>query len=98
MRIDGPQPVPLPPHQPAAETENKNPGVAEAQPAIQDEVVQHAPETRSVNVVVEMQAGNILVYKFIDEASGQVIQQIPADQMIKLSEGIETAQKSSKQK
>ena len=45
------------------------------------------PSLKSVRptLLVEMQPGNIVVYKFIDEASGRLIQQIPAEQMLNLS-------------
>jgi uncharacterized FlaG/YvyC family protein len=36
-----------------------------------------------------MQPGNIVVYKFIDEASGRLIQQIPSEQMLNLSQPVE---------
>jgi uncharacterized FlaG/YvyC family protein len=97
MRIDGSQLAPLPPQEPSG-TESKNRGVAEARPSIKDEVVQRLPDSGSVNVVVEMQPGNVLVYKFIDGASGQLIQQIPSEQILKLSEAIEAVQKSTKLK
>ena len=42
-------------------------------------------------MLVEMQPGNIVVYKFVDEASGRLIQQIPSEQMLKLSKTVETA-------
>jgi len=45
----------------------------------------------STNVLVEMQPGNIVVYKFIDEASGRLIQQIPAEEMLNLSQPVESA-------
>lgn len=98
MRIDGSQPAPLPPQEPAAKESNATRAVADARPAIKDELVQQPPPSSSVNVVVEMQHGNVLVYKFIDGASGQLIQQIPAEQMLKLSEAVEAIQKSSKVK
>lgn len=53
-----------------------------------DEVTQHAPITNPLNVVVESQNGGRLVYKFVDEASGQVIQQIPSEAMIRMAEAI----------
>jgi len=45
-----------------------------------------------------MQPGNIMVYKFVDESSGKVIQQIPSEQMLNLSEAVEPTEKSKKQK
>ena len=53
---------------------------AAAAPAVKDHVeTQPKPEVSSTNVLVEMQPGNIVVYKFIDEASGRLIQQIPSE-------------------
>jgi uncharacterized FlaG/YvyC family protein len=52
---------------------------------------QARPEVSSTNVLVEMQPGNIVVYKFIDEASGRLIQQIPAEEMLNLSQPVESA-------
>ena len=46
---------------------------------------QPKPDVSPTNVLVEMQPGNIVVYKFIDEASGRLIQQIPSEQMLNLS-------------
>ena len=49
-----------------------------------------------MSVLVEMQPGNIVVYKFIDEASGRLIQQIPSEQMMNLSELAESAKGKQK--
>jgi uncharacterized FlaG/YvyC family protein len=51
----------------------------------------HKPDVSSTNVVVEMQPGNIVIYKFIDAASGRLIQQIPAEEMLNLSQPVESA-------
>ncbi len=57
-----------------------------APPVIKDRFDTHErPAVSPMNVLVEMQPGNIVVYKFIDEASGQLIQQIPSEQMLNLS-------------
>src|SRR4029079_9721143 len=56
------------------------------------------PAVSPTNVLVEMQPGNIVVYKFVDESSGKVIQQIPSEQMLNLSEAVESNEKSKKQK
>ncbi len=96
MRIDGSQPAPLP-QEPASAEGKTDRAMAEARPSIKDEVVQHLPGSGTVNVVIEMQQGNVLVYKFIDGSSGQLIQQIPAEQMLKLSAAVDP-QKSTKLK
>ena len=59
---------------------------------------QPKPDVSPTNVLVEMQPGNIVVYKFVDEASGRLIQQIPSEQMLNLSEAVESNEKSKKQK
>jgi len=60
--------------------------------------MQPKPEVNLTNVVVEMQPGNIVVYKFVDEASGRLIQQIPSEQMLSLSEVAQSNDKPAKQK
>lgn len=88
MRIDGPSPVP-PEGSRFEAPEVKRPRVPAAA-AIKDRVeTQPKPEVSPTNVLVEMQPGNIVVYKFIDEASGQLIQQIPSEQMLNLSRVVE---------
>jgi len=68
-------------------------------PVVTDHVeIQPKPAVNLTNVVVEMQPGNIVVYKFIDEASGQMIQQIPSQQMLNLSEVAQSNEKPAKQK
>jgi uncharacterized FlaG/YvyC family protein len=37
-----------------------------------------------------------VVYKFIDEASGRLIQQIPAEEMLNLSQPVESAKDKKK--
>ena len=89
---------PLLPEPSAAKEGKANRGVGDNAPTIKDEVVHRPPDTGSVNVVVEMQPGNVLVYKFIDGSNGQVIQQIPSDQILKLSQVVEAVHKSTKLK
>lgn len=85
MRIEGPSPVPLAGPEPVA-PEVRPIHALQAAPAIQDHVeTQQRPAVSPTNVLVEMQPGNIVVYKFIDEASGRLIQQIPSEQMLSLS-------------
>ncbi len=90
MRIDGSSPVP--PDGPRIQTREPKPVPAPAAAPIKDQVeTQPKPEVSPTNVLVEMQPGNIVVYKFIDEASGRLIQQIPSEQMLNLSKTGETA-------
>ena len=49
-------------------------------------------------VVAEMQPGNIVVYKFVDEASGQLIEQIPSEEMLNLSKALDSTGKPAKSK
>ncbi len=89
MRIDGSSPVP--PANLQFEAPQVRPTRTPAA-AVKDRVETHQkPEVSPTSVLVEMQPGNIVVYKFIDEASGRLIQQIPSEQMLKLSETGETA-------
>ncbi len=89
MRIDGPSPVP--PANPGFEAPQVRPACTPA-PAVKDRVETHQkPEVSSTSVLVEMQPGNIVIYKFIDDASGRLIQQIPSEQLLKLSKTSETA-------
>jgi hypothetical protein len=92
MRIDGPSPVLPASSRPEAREVKPTPVPAAAAPAVKDHVeTQPKPEVSSTNVLVEMQPGNIVVYKFIDEASGRLIQQIPAEAMLNLSQPVESA-------
>jgi len=98
MRIDGVNPIP-----PAvAEHVAHEPAVSpapKAGPAVQDQLdVNQEHTANSTNVLVEIRPGNIVVYKFIDEANGQVIQQIPSAQMLNLAEAIESIENPKKQK
>jgi hypothetical protein len=99
MRIDGPNPVPPAVGQPAARVTKAQPAPAAKAPVINDQVeVQAKPAVSPTRVLVEMQPGNVVVYKFVDESSGKVIQQIPWEQMLNLSEAAQSNEKSKKQK
>jgi hypothetical protein len=99
MRIDGPNPVPPAVAQPAARVAKEQPAPATKAPVVKDHVeVQPKSAVSPTNVLVEMQPGNIVVYKFVDESSGKVIQQIPSEQMLSLSEAVDSNEKSKKQK
>ena len=90
MRIDGVSPTPSADLKPAVKAIP-----ASAAPVVKDRVeTQSRPN--SMSVLVEMQPGNIVVYKFIDEASGRLIQQIPSEQMMNLSELAESAKGKQK--
>jgi hypothetical protein len=92
MRIDGASPILPAGSQPEARVVKPAPVPAAAAPAVKDHVeTQPKPEVSSTNVLVEMQPGNIVVYKFIDEASGRLIQQIPAEAMLQLSQPVDSA-------
>jgi hypothetical protein len=71
--------------------------VPDPAPAITDHVETHPkPEVSPTNVLVEMQPGNVVVYKFVDTASGRLIQQIPSEQMLSLSEITQSNEKPAK--
>jgi hypothetical protein len=99
MRIDGFSPIPPAGSVPAAPEVKQVPATQATPPVVKDHVeTQPKPEISLTNVLVEMQPGNIVVYKFIDEASGRLIQQIPSEQMLNLSEIVPSNEKSTKQK
>jgi len=91
MRIDGPSPIPLGVSQSVAR-ETKAVHASAAARAVVDRVETHPKaEVNLINILVEMQPGNIVVYKFIDETSGRLIQQIPSEAMLNLSQSVEGA-------
>jgi uncharacterized FlaG/YvyC family protein len=90
MRIDGSTPTPSTVSRPAVREVKPTPAHEAAAPEVKDHVeMQQKAEVAPTNVLVEMQPGNIVVYKFIDEASGRLIQQIPSEQMLNLSQPVE---------
>lgn len=92
MRIDGPSPIPPVGLQPTVREVKATPSPAAA--VVKDRVETHPkPEASTTSVLVEMQPGNIVIYKFIDEASGRLIQQIPSEQMLRLSQFAEAPKK-----
>lgn len=87
MRIDAVSPTPAAVPQAMAREARPTRAPLPADSAVKDHVeMQPKPEVNSTNILVEMQPGNILVYKFIDESSGRLIQQIPSEQMLNLSQ------------
>ncbi len=102
MRIDGLNPLPavsVPETQAPAPAQGPQEAKANARsqesvPTPKDEVTQHVSSPDPLSVVVEMQSGNRLVYKFIDQANGEVIQQIPSETMLRMAEAIESTLKA----
>jgi len=94
MRIDGINPIPSAFFNPAAKPAKTTP--APAVPFVKDRVETQQSKPNSMNVLVEMQPGNVVVYKFIDEASGRLIQQIPSEQMMNLAEPAESPKDKQK--
>lgn len=98
MRIDGPNPIPATVPRPTAPEPKAAPAHAAKAAVVKAAMVkdrldvQPKPEVDTTNVLVEMQPGNIVVYKFIDEASGRLIQQIPSEQMLKISENVKASE------
>jgi hypothetical protein len=93
MRIDDTNPMPVPAleperRKPAQKAEGATaPGQGNrATPAYQ--VAQHTPAPSGLSVVVEAQKDNQFVYKFIDESTGEVIQQIPSSAILAMAEAI----------
>jgi hypothetical protein len=97
MRIDGPSPIPSAGSEPVVREAKPHPAPEAAPAVVKDRLdTQPRPEISSTNILVEMQPGNIVVYKFIDEASGRLIQQIPSEQMLNLAEPARTSEGKKK--
>jgi len=47
--------------------------------------------SETTSVIVEIQKGNKVVYKFIDGSNGNLIEQIPSQAMVNFSDAIDTA-------
>lgn len=88
MRIDGVSPILPAGAPPEAGVVRPTLAPAASAPVVKDQVDGPKPKVSLTNVLVEMQPGNIVVYKFIDEASGRLIQQIPAEQMLNLAKPV----------
>ena len=94
MRIDDTNPLPVPAFEPGrripaqpAEGAPAPGQVHRATPAYQ--LTQPTPAPSALSVVVEAQ-DNRFVYKFIDEGTGEVIQQIPSEAMLAMAEAIKS--------
>ena len=81
MNINGSNPAHAVEPEPAV-IEKKVQHAAAASAAPKDKVERVQLDPRSTNVVVEMERNNTLVFKFIDEKTGKVIQQFPPEQMV----------------
>ena len=81
MNVNGPnQTHVVEPEHAVVEKKVEHAAVAPAAP--KDRVEQIKIDPRTTNVVVEMERNNTLVFKFIDEKTGKVIQQFPPEQMV----------------
>lgn len=94
MYIDAPNPLPSLPPEPAEQPQARAAAsaqvaqrAAESRP-LPDELTQHNSSPSPLSVVVEVQNGDRMVYKFIDQASGEVVQQIPSEAMLRMAEAI----------
>jgi uncharacterized FlaG/YvyC family protein len=81
MNVNGSNPTHIPAAEPVV-LEKKVQHAAIASAAPKDKVVETRLDLRGTNVVVEMERNNTLVFKFIDEKTGKVIQQFPPQQMV----------------
>lgn len=89
MNINGPNlTYGVEPGPAAIERKVQHAAVAPATP--KDKVEQIQIDPRTTNVVVEMERNNTLVFKFIDEKTGKVIQQFPSPQMLHQSQTVPT--------
>jgi len=96
MRIDSVNPIPPTVAEHLALDPAVKP-VPNVTPAVQDYLdVKQKHSANSTSVLVEIKPGNIVVYKFIDETNGQVIQQIPSAQMLNLADAIESIENPKK--
>ena len=81
MNVNGPNPThAVEPEHSVVEKKVEHAAAAPAAP--KDKVEQVKIDPRTTNVVVEMERNNTLVFKFIDEKTGKVIQQFPPEQMV----------------
>jgi uncharacterized FlaG/YvyC family protein len=90
MRIEDSNPLPAPAPESrvrAQEQKAEDARAAQAASAGRDELTTHALSSNPLNVVVEMES-NRLVYKFVDEGTGEVVQQIPCAAMLRMAEAI----------
>jgi len=65
-----------------------------AEPRPAEPVVSPAAQPMAADetsVVVEIQKGNEVVYRFVDNSTGKLIEQIPSQQMLNFSSAIEKA-------
>lgn len=88
MRVDGPNSNPSPIPVAASTRQSGQRLSTSAQPSspAQPSTPHQAPS--DLSVVVEIQKDNRLVFRFVDQATGQIVQQIPSEQMLRLSEAI----------
>jgi uncharacterized FlaG/YvyC family protein len=75
---------------------------ASSRPVTESTFSSNHPATASVNtprfeVSVHYDENQVLVTKFIDQQSGEVVQQIPPDQVLKIIESIQELLKESSQ-
>jgi uncharacterized FlaG/YvyC family protein len=101
MRID---PVQNVIHQPEVQAEKPKERVAEETRPVAESRFSASKQasalpvnTPKYEVTVQYDANQILVTKFIDQKSGEIVQQIPPDQMLKIIESIQELLKESAQ-
>ncbi len=94
MSVDAVNPASPPIPEPAVPRVSASPSAGAATAAPKDELIQQPAD--STDVVVEIQKGNILVFKFIDQASGRVIEQIPSQGMLEVAQSVEAGEPDGK--
>jgi len=89
MRIDGTTPIPalIPAHEELPQKAAPRPTNPEPKPEVKPEPVR----VDNTSVVVEIQNSNTYVYKFVDSSTGQLIEQIPSQQLLNMASAIEAS-------
>ena len=80
MHINGPNPITAAALE--AVVPDKRVHSAPPVPVPKDRLVEQSHDLKTTNVVVELQRNNTLVFKFIDETTGKVIQEFPPEHML----------------
>jgi hypothetical protein len=89
MRINSTDPIPPVPADSLASEPRIEPRLTK--PVAQVAKHQDPGPSETTSVIVEIQKGNKVVYKFIDGSNGNLIEQIPSQAMVNFSDAIDTA-------
>ena len=85
MRIDGANPISSVFPDPGARQPKRDSTARTAGQNLHDRVeIQRPRQASSINILVEIRSPNVVVYKYRNESDGQIIDQIPSEQMLDL--------------